>query len=125
MKPIGMDKNRVLIYEGDIVLFKGSEYTAYESGITWDFLLIPYIEGFEKTGVGTIGWVTTVPGAVEVVNVSDRTNYERYFADLCSEDSVWNYICRNTTCRDCIAKEAMCNAEIVLSVWLKEPAVKL
>lgn len=120
-----MDKNRVLVYEGDIVLYNGEKYTAYEIEITKDFLLIPYIEGLGKIGVGTIGWVYTVPGAVEVVNVSDRTNYERYFADLCSKETLFNVICLCSECDDCIAHESLCKYGRVLGEWLDDPAVKL
>lgn len=125
MKPLGMDKNRVLVYEGDIVLYGGSEYRAYMSDLTGNLILIPYLKGEYENKTGTLGWIDTVPGAVEVVNVSDRTNYERYFADLCSMHEAWSYICKGVDCCDCIAEESLCTEDSVLTKWLKEPAVKL
>lgn len=125
MKPIGMDKNRVLLYEGDIVLLDGIEYKAYESGLTGDLLLIPYFKGLSEIGSGTLGWIYATPGAVEVLNVSDRTNYERYFADLCSRDEVLDYLCIGVHCRDCILDYYLCTDNFALYQWLDMPAVKL
>lgn len=123
MKPIGMDKNSVLVYEGDIVLYKGIEYKAYESELTGNLLLNPYIKGLNTRAVGMIEFA--VPGAVEVVNVSDKTNYERYFADLCSYYEMHKYICKNVICNKCIADGYLCTYDLSLCDWLDESAVKL
>lgn len=126
MKPLGMDKNRVLVYEGDVVLYNGRKYKPSESGLTGNLILTPYIVELLEVAPGTIGWVDDiVPGAVEVVNVSDRTNHERYFADLCSKDEVWKYVCAGVDCCDCIADDSICTTDAVLHTWLNEPAVKL
>lgn len=122
MKPLGMDKNRVLIYEGDTVLFNEIEYNVHINEIEnliGGLLLIPS-ERFSSHG-----WEIRDPEEVEVVNVSDRTNHERYFADLCSVDYMFWYICRLTECENCIANESMCNVDLVFNQWLREPAVKL
>lgn len=124
MKPLGMDKNRVLVYEGDIVFCDENKYKAYASELTGELLLMPYIE--ELNDGGTIGWAFTVPGAVEVVNVSDRTNYERYFADLCRKDDMFKYFCATFEfCQDCPANDYFCDFGNPMLTWLEESAVKL
>lgn len=125
MKPLRMDKNRVLVYEGDIVLYRGKKYIAYESELTGGFMLMPCFGEF-LVAPGTIDWIdNTIAGAFEVVNVSDRTNYDRYFADLCSQDEALYYICHGVYCSDCIVNGSICTMDSILYAWLREPAVKL
>lgn len=123
MKPLGMDRNRVLVYEGDIVRYGVREYKAYVSELTGNLLLLPYIEGLSERAAGLIEFA--VPGSVEVVNVSDRTNYERYFADLCSREQIWSYICRGVDCKYCIVNESLCTDYLVFNQWIDQQAVKL
>lgn len=125
MKPLGMDKNRVLVYEGDKVLYSGNEYKAYENEISGILLLVPYLKSINDLAVWNMWTRDAVPGEVEVVNVSDRTNYERYFADLCDRLKIWDYICQGVACSNCVANESLCNEGLVLDQWLKQPAVKL
>lgn len=125
MKPIGMDKNRVLIYDGDIVIYKGKKWKSHYSELLDGLLLVPYIDGLDTSTTSTIFWNYCAPGAVEVLNISDRTNYERYFADLCSRDEILGYLCIGVHCRDCILDYYLCTDNFALYQWLDMPAVKL
>lgn len=125
MKPFGMDKNRVLIYDGDIVHYDGKKWWTHYSELLDGLLLVPYVEGLDESMIGTLVWNYCAPGAVEVVNVSDKTNHERYFADLCSYYEMYYYICKGEICSNCIANGYLCTEDLTLHKWLKEPAVKL
>lgn len=125
MKPLGMDKNKVLIYDSDIVLYKGKKWKVHYSDLLDGLMLVPYINGLDTSKVSTIFWGYCAPGAVEVVNVSDRTNYERYFADLCSKGEAVNYLCLGVDCPDCVVDYSLCNEDHTFFQWLRQSAVKL
>lgn len=126
MKPIGMDKNGVLVYSGDIVRFGNNEYKAYGSQNSKCVALEPITQtawGIPMSTYGLTAYKKTE--SIEVVNVSDRTNHERYFADLCSMGEVFKYICVGTRCHECVVNESLCKCELVFNQWLDRPAVKL
>lgn len=119
MKPIGMDKNGVLAYEFDRVLYNGQEWEIAESHTEGIANIWRENDRFNFTAYH----VST--RNIEVVNVSDRTNYERYFADLCDRYEVWDYMCKGVYCEDCIVDGSLCNDDLALCMWLDESAVKL
>lgn len=124
MKPIGMDKNGVLVYEGDIVLHCDETKSVKSKFVLDDFVILEKVNEI-KNRYSSITYSCAKTNTIEVVNVSDRTNHERYFADLCSMGQIFKYICAGTHCHECIANDSMCSEDLVLNEWLNESAVKL
>lgn len=123
MKPIFRDANGVLAYLDDRII---NDWDKFKNVMLDDVELYFDEElgtscrsGMDKnSGIPVKSWVT-------VYDVSSKTNYERYFADMCRVDQIYKYICRGNKCCDCIADEAFCTSTKPIGEWLYEPAVDL
>lgn len=119
MKPIFRDANGALVYDND-------EYITDWSMIDDDVKLcfdeergIYCRSGIdESSGIPVKNWAT-------LKDVSSKTNFERYFADLCEFEDVWKYICKGAECRKCAAYGVFCDFCEPLNDWLENPAVDL
>lgn len=123
MKPIFRDANGVLAYLDDELI---NDWDKFKNVMLDDVELYFDEElgtscrsGMDKnSGIPVKSWVT-------VYDVSSKTNYERYFADLCCIDDVYHHICDGNTCNKCMAYKSFCSFDESLVEWLRQPAIDL